>query len=72
LGYLQTRELAELPVRIEALESEQQAIHTAMADPEFYKQDQQNISNTHNRLAELEAAITAAYSRWEELEAFNR
>lgn len=72
LGYLQTRELTELPGRIEALESEQQAIHAVMADPEFYKQDQQNITNTHNRLSELEAAIAAAYARWEALEAFNR
>ena len=67
LGYMQARELEQLPLKIEALEAEQSDIHTAMADPTFYKKDKDTISAMHNRLAELETALAAAYARWEEL-----
>ena len=67
LGYMQARELEQLPLKIEALEAEQSDIHTAMADPAFYKKDKNTISAMHNRLAELETALAAAYTRWEEL-----
>jgi ATP-binding cassette subfamily F protein uup len=71
LGYMQVRELSKLPARIEALEAEQQQIHQEMADPAFYKRSKADIVALHSRLAELDAAIAAAYARWEELEALS-
>jgi ATP-binding cassette subfamily F protein uup len=68
LGYMQARELEQLPEKIEALEAEQHEILTALADPAFYKQAKKKITAMHHRLGEVEAAIAAAYARWEELE----
>ena len=64
----QKRELAELPGRIEALESEQHQLTTAMADPVFYQRDSAEIAQAANRLKEIEEELSQAYSRWEELE----
>lgn len=67
LGYMQARELEQLPAKIEALEAEQHQIQATMADPAFYKQSKEDITEMHNRLAALENSIAAAYARWEEL-----
>jgi ATP-binding cassette subfamily F protein uup len=64
----QKRELAELPGRIETLESEQHQLTTAMADPVFYQRDNAEIAQAANRLKELEEELAQAYQRWEELE----
>lgn len=64
----QKRELEELPQAIEALESEQQQLVTAMATPEFYQRDEEDITLGSNRLKELEKELALAYQRWEELE----
>ena len=68
LTFNETRELATLPGRIEALEGEQQGLVSQMADPAFYKQGGDTVSRTNARLAELEQALERAYSRWQELE----
>jgi ABC transport system ATP-binding/permease protein len=62
------RELAELPLRIEALEEEQQTLTAAMADPTFYQQDEAAITQAANRHKELETELAQAYQRWEDLE----
>jgi ATP-binding cassette subfamily F protein uup len=64
----QKRELAELPGRIEALESEQQQLTAAMADPVFYQRDSAEIAQTASRLKEIEEELAFSYERWEELE----
>ncbi len=64
----QQLELAELPVRIEALEAEQLRITTAMGDPAFYQQDSAEITQAANRLRELEEELAEAFVRWEELD----
>jgi ABC transport system ATP-binding/permease protein len=64
----QKRELAELPGRIEALESEQHNLTKAMADPVFYQRDSAEIAQAANRLKELEEELALLYKRWEELE----
>jgi ATP-binding cassette subfamily F protein uup len=71
IGYMQARELATLPATIESLEEEQRALHAAMADPVFYKQDKTQIVAHQQRLKEVEDRIAAAYLRWEELESKN-
>ena len=68
LGYMEKRELKELPQKIEALEAEQKMLYTAMSDPSFYKKDKADIATVKARLDEVEHGIETAYVRWEELE----
>jgi ATP-binding cassette subfamily F protein uup len=68
LSFSDRRELESLPGRIESLESELGALHDAMADQLFYKQDGSAIARAKARLAELDRTLTAAYERWETLE----
>ena len=68
LGYRETRELEELPKKIDALESEQKALYEAMADPVFYQSEKNEIARVKARLETVEQEIEAAFLRWEELE----
>jgi ABC transport system ATP-binding/permease protein len=64
----QKAELAGLPGRIEALESEQHQITTAMSDPAFYQQAESEIARAVGRIKTIEDELAQAYARWEELE----
>jgi ATP-binding cassette subfamily F protein uup len=68
LGYLQQRELAQLPDRIEALEKEREGLFDRMSRPEFYRQEGEGIAQAKARVTQLETELAAAYTRWEELE----
>jgi hypothetical protein len=54
LSYREQRELDELPARIEALEAEQRALGTAIADPEFYRQPSATITAALDRTQKIE------------------
>lgn len=69
LSFKERRELEALPGRIEELESEIQALHDAMADPSFYKQDRDAMASARGRLDAMERELAAAYDRWHVLEA---
>ncbi|MFD2110321.1 ATP-binding cassette domain-containing protein [Thiorhodococcus fuscus] len=69
LSYKETRELAELPSRIESLESEQSDLQARMADPALYQGDSGEVVRVKERLAEVESILEDAYARWEALEA---
>ncbi|MEJ2285236.1 MAG: ABC transporter ATP-binding protein, partial [Desulfobacterales bacterium] len=69
LGYLQQREIQELPRKIEALESEQKRLFAVMSDPSFYKKEKDHIAGVKADLDRVEREIETAYRRWEELEA---
>lgn len=64
----QQRELADLPAKIERLETEQKMLGEVMADAAFYQRDNEDIIKDANRLKQLEAELDQAYRRWEELE----
>lgn len=69
LSFKEARELANLPARIETLESEQEALQTRLADAALYHQGNgRAVAAAKGRLIEVEAELTAAYSRWEALE----
>ncbi len=68
LSYNEQRELAELPARIEKLETEQAELEAALADPEFYRQDGQEIAEVKARFEALQAELAGVYARWESLE----
>jgi len=68
LSYKDTRELEQLPARIEALESEIAQRTAAMHDPAFYKQDNAAIVAANAALGDLQKELDAAYARWQALE----
>ncbi|MGC9456340.1 MAG: ATP-binding cassette domain-containing protein [Halothiobacillaceae bacterium] len=68
LGYREQQELAELPERIEALESEQAALTEQTARPDFYVGPVEEVHETLARLTEVGEALDQAMARWLELE----
>ena len=68
LSFKETRELEELPLRIEKLEQGQAALHERMSEPEFFRGPGAAIAAANARLQELERLLATAYERWEELE----
>jgi ATP-binding cassette subfamily F protein uup len=68
LSYRERQELEELPARIEALESEQRALGAAVADPGFYKQPANRITESLSRLEEVERKLGELYARWDALD----
>jgi ATP-binding cassette subfamily F protein uup len=68
LGYMQQREMQELPQKIEALESEQKELFAIVADPLFYKKEKGEIAGVKADMDRVEGEIETAYRRWEELE----
>jgi ATP-binding cassette subfamily F protein uup len=65
------RELAELPARIEKLETEQAELVAKLGDPKFFKSDAATVRAAEARLREIESEHAVAFARWEELEAAN-
>jgi ATP-binding cassette subfamily F protein uup len=68
LTYREQQELAGLPERIEQLEADIAALHQAMAQPEFYRQEGPQIARQQARLEDLETQLGQAYQRWESLD----
>jgi ATP-binding cassette subfamily F protein uup len=67
LSYKETRELQELPARIEALEAEQRELAAQMEDPNAYTKDPRAAAAAHERWAAIEEALMACLERWEAL-----
>ncbi|MEM7586412.1 MAG: ATP-binding cassette domain-containing protein [Acidobacteriota bacterium] len=68
LSFNEQRELDALPARIEALETEQGELHTAMSDPDFYQRGGAAISEAKERLEAVDGELEQVYERWAELE----
>ena len=68
LGFNEKREFEGLPQRINTLESEQQRLYGAGADPLLYKKGKEEVLRIKTQLAEVERDIEQAYLRWEELD----
>lgn len=69
LSYKLQRELDQLPDKIEALEADIAEIQQQMASPEFYQKPQDEVTETSNKLKQLEQELEDSIARWEELEA---
>ena len=69
LNYKDSRELDELPKRIEALEACIAECGRKMQDPAFYQREGIAIIAANNEVAALQAELDAAYLRWQELDA---
>ncbi|MFT7485385.1 MAG: ATP-binding cassette subfamily F protein uup, partial [Candidatus Paceibacteria bacterium] len=68
LTFKEKHELEALPAKLEKLEGSKEDLHSAMAQPEFFKRDKEAIAADTTRLEQLEKELAAAYERWEELE----
>ena len=60
LGYMEKRELEELPGRIDALETEREELHAELSQPLFYKKKKKEMAGLKARLEIVEAAIENA------------
>ncbi len=68
-SYKVQRELDRLMVEIEGLEQAQAALESEMAAPGFFDQDHTVVEKASRDLAAFNDKLTAAYARWDELEA---
>ncbi len=69
LPFKEQRELADLPKRIEQLESELAALDAAMLEPAFYQKGTDAITAANLERANKQQALDTAYARWQELDA---
>lgn len=67
LGYMEKRELEQLPARIEEMEALLEELHAQVNSPEVFS-DHQKLREIQRRLEETEIALSVAYDRWQELE----
>ena len=68
LSFKEQKELDELPMLIETLDTEMAEITEKMADAKFYQQNKDIIAITTSRVSEIEYELKEAYKRWEQLE----
>ncbi len=68
LSYRDQRELDGLPGEIESLESAVAELQRAIADPQFYSQDNELVQRTLEELSDAEAMLEQRVERWGELE----
>lgn len=66
--YRERQERDSLPATIEQMEAEIHTLHAEMAQPDFYRQSGERITQESTRLKRLEEQLSAAYHRWEELD----
>ncbi|MBN9133473.1 MAG: ATP-binding cassette domain-containing protein [Nitrosospira multiformis] len=69
LGYRETRELEELPRKIELLEKEQAQVTQQLCLPDIYRDSPEKAAALQRRFAAIEEELTHCLDRWEELEA---
>ncbi len=69
LSFKEQRELEQLPQQIEAWEAETAALQEQMGSPAFYQQGGDAIADITRKLEVLHEKLSAAYERWELLEA---
>jgi len=67
-SFKERRERESLQAVIERLETEIAALHGEMAQPDYYRQSNEQIAEGASRLKEWESQLAVAYQRWEELE----
>ena len=68
LGYMEQRELAQLPADIEQLEGTVAELERTISGPDFYGQEHAAVQKTLARLTETQQALDTAIERWAELE----
>ncbi len=70
LSFKEQKELDNLPGLIETMESEITTMQAQQNTPDFYQQSRDRITQAQTDLSQRQAALEAAYLRWETLEAW--
>jgi ABC transport system ATP-binding/permease protein len=68
LTFAETRELAELPAQITALESAQRELTAEMCRPDYFRAGPERMRSDRARAAEIESRLSERLERWEYLE----
>jgi ATP-binding cassette subfamily F protein uup len=69
LSFKESRELEQLPLQIEALETEQRALAAAMSGAEYHKRGGEQMRKDAERATAIEQELEVAFERWAELDA---
>ncbi|OQP35785.1 ABC transporter ATP-binding protein [Pantoea latae] len=69
LSYNLTRELEQLPQKLESLEARIGELQAKMSHPDFFSQPHDQTQPVLDALAQTEQELETAFARWEELEA---
>ena len=69
LSYKDKQALEKLPALVEKLETDIEAMHSKMSDPEYFKLDAAVMSEDKEKLESMESELAQAYKDWEALEA---
>ncbi|HDM8048135.1 ABC transporter ATP-binding protein [Vibrio fluvialis] len=72
LSYKLQRELETLPVKLEELEAEIEALQEQVNSPDFFGQSVEATQPILDKLAATEQELEIAFERWEELEAMQQ
>jgi ABC transport system ATP-binding/permease protein len=68
LSFKEARELAALPARITALETEQGELTAQMCRPDYFREGAERLRRDRARAEAIEAELSACLERWEYLE----
>ncbi len=68
LGYIEQRELDQLPGNIEQLEATVSGLESKISAPDFYSQDHADVQTVLKLLTESQQSLDNAIDRWAELE----
>ncbi len=68
LGYMEQRELTQLPADIEQLEEQVSELEDQISAADFYNQDHAQVQNVLEQLTEKQQTLDQAIDRWAELE----
>lgn len=69
MSYKETRELAQLPAEIEAIEQRQQALTARMSSADYHKQGTEQMKADGKLAEDLEREMAQKFERWSTLEA---
>ncbi|HEY7641068.1 MAG TPA: ATP-binding cassette domain-containing protein [Steroidobacteraceae bacterium] len=69
MSYKETRELAQLPAEIEALEQQQHELTARMSSGDYHKLGGEQIKADRQLAGDLERQLAEKFARWEALEA---
>ena len=69
LSFKEEKELAEIPLKIEQLETEQADINNQLADGDLYRTQAELVKTLQSRLLEIDTLLENLLARWESLDA---
>ena len=68
LSYMEKRDLAELPARIEKVEAEIKRIHDLMSEADYFQKSSDLLAQDAAKLKSLESDLSSLFEKWEDLE----